>query len=96
VAASPSRDAFIFVHGYNVSFPDAARRTAQIAFDLHIPAPGALVPNQTWFVTGGGDTHDFDHLNRFASRAGRHIVGMNSLFFLRHERSPMSCCSRAL
>lgn len=25
---------FIFVHGYNVTFPEAARRTAQMAFDL--------------------------------------------------------------
>ena len=34
VAKSSTKDAFIFVHGYNVSFGDAARRTAQIAFDL--------------------------------------------------------------
>jgi esterase/lipase superfamily enzyme len=26
--------AFLFVHGYNVAFPDAARRTAQISYDL--------------------------------------------------------------
>ncbi len=31
---NPSQSAFVFVHGYNVSFEDAARRTAQIAFDL--------------------------------------------------------------
>jgi len=37
---SPAKDAFVFVHGYNVSFSDAARRTGQIAFDLHfIGAP---------------------------------------------------------
>jgi len=35
VAKSPTRDAFVFVYGYNVSFEDAARRTGQIAFDLH-------------------------------------------------------------
>ena len=34
VSASPSSSAFLFVHGYNVSFEDAARRTAQIAYDL--------------------------------------------------------------
>lgn len=34
VQSSPLRDAFVFVHGYNVSFEDAARRTGQIAFDL--------------------------------------------------------------
>ena len=31
---SSGRNAFIFVHGYNVSFKDAARRTAQIHHDL--------------------------------------------------------------
>lgn len=34
VRQSPRRNAFLFVHGYNVSFADAARRTAQIAYDL--------------------------------------------------------------
>jgi esterase/lipase superfamily enzyme len=34
VAASANRQAFVFVHGFDVSFPDAARRTAQIAYDL--------------------------------------------------------------
>jgi esterase/lipase superfamily enzyme len=28
-------EAFVFVHGYNVSFADAAKRTAQIAYDLN-------------------------------------------------------------
>jgi esterase/lipase superfamily enzyme len=34
VRASPTSSAFLFVHGYNVSFEDAARRTAQISYDL--------------------------------------------------------------
>ncbi|MCE9637761.1 MAG: alpha/beta hydrolase [Planctomycetes bacterium] len=34
IAAANSHNAFIFVHGYNVSFADAARRTAQISYDL--------------------------------------------------------------
>ena len=29
-----SKDAFVFVHGFNVTFEDAARRTAQLAYDL--------------------------------------------------------------
>lgn len=33
-AQGSSGSAFVFVHGYNVSFDDAARRTAQITFDL--------------------------------------------------------------
>lgn len=34
VSKSKKNNAFIFVHGYNVSFEDAARRTAQITYDL--------------------------------------------------------------
>ncbi len=34
VTSSPDQDAFVFVHGFNVSFQDAARRAAQMAFDL--------------------------------------------------------------
>jgi esterase/lipase superfamily enzyme len=35
VARAAAKDAFVFIHGYNVSFEDAARRTGQIVFDLH-------------------------------------------------------------
>lgn len=34
VAASPGKEAFVFIHGYNVSFEDAAIRTAQLAYDF--------------------------------------------------------------
>lgn len=34
VARSGKKDAFVFVHGFSVSFADAARRTAQMAFDM--------------------------------------------------------------
>ena len=37
VARSDKKDAFVFVHGFSVSFADAARRTAQMAFDLKFP-----------------------------------------------------------
>jgi esterase/lipase superfamily enzyme len=35
VDRSSERAAFVFVHGYNVTFDDAARRTAQVAYDLN-------------------------------------------------------------
>jgi esterase/lipase superfamily enzyme len=35
VQQTSQRDLFVFVHGFNVSFEAAARRTAQIAHDLH-------------------------------------------------------------
>ncbi len=31
----PEREAFVFIHGYNVRFDQAARRAAQIAFDMN-------------------------------------------------------------
>jgi len=34
VDRSPRKEILVFVHGYNVGFTDAARRTAQIAYDL--------------------------------------------------------------
>jgi len=33
-AGSPEHEAFVFVHGFDVTFEDAARRTGQIAYDL--------------------------------------------------------------
>ena len=33
-AATPTREAFVFVHGYNMRFDQAARRAAQIAHDM--------------------------------------------------------------
>jgi esterase/lipase superfamily enzyme len=34
VKATKEKKAFVFVHGYDVTFEDAARRTAQLAYDL--------------------------------------------------------------
>jgi esterase/lipase superfamily enzyme len=34
VDGSVAKDAFVFVHGFNVTFEDAARRTAQLTYDL--------------------------------------------------------------
>lgn len=34
IAASEKRGALVFIHGYNVSFEDSCRRTAQLAYDL--------------------------------------------------------------
>jgi esterase/lipase superfamily enzyme len=33
-AAEPGRDLFVFIHGYNVTFDAAAKRAAQIAYDM--------------------------------------------------------------
>lgn len=36
---SPMRDGFVFIHGYNVRFIDALKRTAQLASDLELKGP---------------------------------------------------------
>lgn len=42
VAAAREPEALVFVHGYNVSFERAARRTAQLAWDLRFPGVPVL------------------------------------------------------
>ena len=41
-ATAGKRPAFVFIHGYNNSFADAARRTAQMAFDLNLDIVPAM------------------------------------------------------
>jgi esterase/lipase superfamily enzyme len=42
IGQTTGREALLFVHGYNVSFEDAARRTAQICYDLQFEGAAAL------------------------------------------------------
>lgn len=39
VAKTQGKSALVFIHGYNVSFEDAARRTAQLSYDLGFEGP---------------------------------------------------------
>ncbi|MCO6459504.1 MAG: alpha/beta hydrolase [Pirellulaceae bacterium] len=60
VARSPHEDLFIFVHGYNVTFEDAARRTAQIAYDLKFPGAPIFF---SWPSQGGLLKYTVDETN---------------------------------
>ena len=42
VASSPSKEAIIFIHGYENSFESAARQTAQLVRDAHFPGAPIL------------------------------------------------------
>jgi esterase/lipase superfamily enzyme len=42
VRASRRKEALVFVHGFNVSFEDAARRTAQMKYDLAFEGPAVF------------------------------------------------------
>lgn len=42
VNASPRREVLVFVHGFNISFAEAAQRTAQLQYDLDFAGPAVL------------------------------------------------------
>jgi len=52
VAGAPGKSAFVFVHGYNTAFADAAKRTAQVAYDLGFAGAPVLYswPSQATFA----------------------------------------------
>jgi esterase/lipase superfamily enzyme len=84
VGASRDKEAFVFVHGFNVTFEDAARRTAQMAYDLGFdgapilyswPSQGKLAgymideTNVEWTVP-----HLKNFLTEIVSRSGARTV----------------------
>jgi esterase/lipase superfamily enzyme len=54
---SPSKDLFIFVHGFNNTFEDAARRAAQMAYDLDFDGTPVLYswPSQGSMIAYAAD-----------------------------------------
>ncbi|MFD0987833.1 alpha/beta fold hydrolase [Methyloligella solikamskensis] len=80
VKSSRRKSAFIFVHGYNVAFVDATRRTAQMAYDLGFGGAPVLYswPSQASYSSYKVDEtnaewsrHDFQNfLKDFAKRSG--------------------------
>jgi esterase/lipase superfamily enzyme len=71
------RSAFVFIHGFNVTFDDAAYRTAQLAYDLDIEAIPILYswPSQGRILAYDGDLETADwsspHLQAFLERVAR-------------------------
>jgi esterase/lipase superfamily enzyme len=86
VAQSKRRDVLVFVHGFNVSFEDAARRTAQIAYDLDfVGAPIFYSWPSRGRLTLAGYRHDANNvkwavphlvtfLNEVSSRSGAETI----------------------
>lgn len=60
VGSSKNQDAMVFIHGYNVKFDDAVRRTAQIAYDVEFD--GAPIC-YSWPSLGGLDKYTLDESN---------------------------------
>ena len=57
VQSSPSKDIFIFVHGFNNTFEDAARRAAQLAYDLDFDGTPMLY---SWPSQGSATAYTVD------------------------------------
>ncbi len=60
IKRSSRKSAFVFVHGYNVTFEDAARRTAQISYDLGFDGAPVFY---SWPSLGDVAKYTFDESN---------------------------------
>jgi esterase/lipase superfamily enzyme len=71
------RSAFVFIHGFNVTFDDAAYRTAQLAYDLDFDGVPMMYswPSQGRLLAYNGDSETVDwsspHLQSFLERVAR-------------------------
>ena len=56
------KNIFVFIHGYNVSFDDAARRTGQMAYDLKFPGAPVFYswPSQANWYSYGTDQDNIE------------------------------------
>ncbi|MBX7105230.1 MAG: alpha/beta hydrolase [Gemmataceae bacterium] len=60
VARCPRREIMVFIHGYNQTFAEAARRTAQLAYDLEFDGPALFF---SWPSQGGLVQYPVDEAN---------------------------------
>lgn len=80
VRQSKTRNAFLFVHGYNVTFEDAARRTAQITYDLGFDGAPTFY---SWPSRGSTSAYTVDEQNIEWSQAN--LKGFLEDFFTRSD-----------
>jgi esterase/lipase superfamily enzyme len=97
VLGSVSKEAFIFIHGYKVSFEDAARRTGQIAFDLHFvgapifyswPSNGKL---DAYLKDETNITWSTPHFARFLGLISQHC-GAERIHIFAHSMGNRAVC----
>ncbi len=82
------RDALIFIHGFNVTFEEAAIRAAQIGFDLNVPgitafyswpSKGSVLPlsySSDEATISASEQYIVEFLTQFASRTGARRVNI--------------------
>jgi esterase/lipase superfamily enzyme len=71
ISHAPSKDVFIFVHGFNSTFEDAARRCAQLAYDLDFDGTPMMY---SWASAGSATAYIKDEATVTAS--GRKMAQM--------------------
>lgn len=97
VTESPAKDAFIFVHGYNVAFADAARRTGQFAFDLGFVGAAILYswPSNGVVADYGSDEANViwtvPHLQRLLALLNAHS-GAERIHLIAHSMGNRCVC----
>jgi esterase/lipase superfamily enzyme len=97
VAQSLAKEAFVFIHGYKVTFEDAARRTGQIAFDLHFvgapifyswPSGGKLA---AYFKDEDSMIWSTPHFQRFLGTIAQHS-GAERIHIIAHSMGNRAVC----
>jgi esterase/lipase superfamily enzyme len=90
VETAPGQEVFVFIHGYNVRFEDAARRTAQLAYDLGFQGAPIFF---SWPSQGGLTQYSVDetnvvwavpHLKEFLTSVARQS-GAQSVHLIAHS-----------
>ncbi len=90
VEKSPQKGSFVFVHGYNVGFEAAVRRTAQIAYDLKFQGAPIVYswPSQEGLLSYAVDennvTWTVPHLKGFLLQVARQS-GAKSVHLIAHS-----------
>jgi len=97
VEKSATREVFVFIHGFNVSFENAARRTGQIAYDLQFQGAPIFY---SW--PSNGRTADYTrdeadiawsapHLERFLNLLGSQS-GAERIHIIAHSMGNRAAC----
>lgn len=95
------RDCFVFVHGYNVSFDKAARRTAQMHYDLKFPGAPIFYswPSRanlrSYFSDRNEIFYSYEHIKQFLEDVAER-VGARRVHVIAHSMGGDAVCRAIL
>lgn len=91
LSTAETRKTVLFIHGYNVSFVDAARRTAQFTYDLRFTGTPIFYswPSRAELLGYADDEKTVEwsmpHLKDFFSDVARNIAGQDEIIVIAHS-----------